>query len=59
MHVFYCNNSGGRGITDEQFSDILEFDVDLEVWKKVGDMQVARYRHAAAVINSDFSDVCT
>ena len=55
----YCNNAGGRGRSDlEIFTDILEYDADLEAWKKVGDMQLARYRHAAAVIYGDFSDLC-
>jgi hypothetical protein len=53
---FYSNNAGGcshKGLTD-----ILEYDPDLEVWKKVGDMQRARYRHAAAVIYAHFEDLC-
>ena len=59
MHVFYCNNAGGRGSSDiEILTDILEYDADLDVSKKVGDMQVARYRHAAAVIYGEFDDLC-
>ena len=53
----YCNNAGGRA-DPQSLTDILEYDADLVAWDKIGDMQLARYRHAAAVIYGDFSDLC-
>eukprot|EP00090_Calanus_glacialis_P022683 TRINITY_DN34972_c0_g1_i1.p1 TRINITY_DN34972_c0_g1~~TRINITY_DN34972_c0_g1_i1.p1 ORF type:complete len:146 (+),score=23.41 TRINITY_DN34972_c0_g1_i1:65-439(+) len=48
---------GGVGSSGENLSDILEYDADLDIWEKVGDMQVARFGHAAAVIYADL-DLC-
>ena len=43
--------TGGSDFDYIQNNDVLEFDVDEEVWTKIGTMSVQRSAHAVSVIN--------
>ena len=45
--------------TYTKYDDILEFDEEELVWKKIGSMSITRYDHAVTVIhNGEIIDCC-
>ena len=49
---------GDEGAANRDITDILEYDAEKEIWGKIGDMKIGRYRHAVAVIEADEKTIC-
>ena len=49
---------GDEGAVNKDIKDIIEFDANEDTWKKIGEMNRGRYRHATAIIEADPEALC-
>ena len=49
---------GDEGAANRDIKDIMVFDADNGAWKKIGEMNQGRYRHATSIIEADPEALC-
>ena len=60
INQYIINIAGGdEGAVNRDVKDIIEFDADEDAWKKIGEMNQGRYRHATAIIEANPEALCS
>ena len=49
---------GDEDAVNRDIKDIIEFDADEDAWKKIGEMNQGRYRHATSIIEANPEVLC-
>ena len=51
--------AGGRWSGVGTFDDVLEYDEEMQIWKKIGSMSIKKRNHAITVVNyNSIKDYC-